>query len=275
MYNIHLVSDSTGDTVKSLTKACLAQFDGVDIKEHFYNLVSNERQLQSACQEISEAPGLVIFTLVSEELRNKLEEFCLNKKLPYIPVLDPLLNAFSGFLGSPMRAMPGGQHLLDEEYFTRIDAIDFALSSDDGQASWKLKDADVILVGVSRTSKTPTCLYLANRGIKAANIPYVPGQALPAFLFDLQNIPIIGLTEDAERLIQVRLNRLKTMNQKEETTYVDPEHVRREVIEARRFFTDKGWPVIDVTKRSIEETAAEIIRMLQRRAHQSPAPQQG
>jgi regulator of PEP synthase PpsR (kinase-PPPase family) len=154
---------------------------------------------------------------------------------------------------------------MGEEYFSRLDAMDFALSQDDGQAPSKLMDAHVILVGVSRTSKTPTCIYLANRGIKAANVPYVPGVPLPEILTSDQAPMVVGLTEDADRLVSIRRNRLRMLNQTEETRYVDPEAVREEVNEARRFYTKMGWPVIDVTRRSIEETAAEIIKMLARR----------
>jgi hypothetical protein len=161
--------------------------------------------------------------------------------------------------------LPGKQHLLDNEYFARMDAMTFALNHDDGQSSWGLDDADVCLVGVSRTSKTPTCLYLANRGIKAANVPFVPGVPLPSELLLAKHPLIVGLTNDPERLIQLRRNRLDVLHHDHFTGYTDIDAVRSEVREARRVFVERRWPIIDVTRRSIEETAAAIMKLLARR----------
>jgi hypothetical protein len=161
--------------------------------------------------------------------------------------------------------VPGKQHLLDNEYFARIDAMSFALTHDDGQSPWGLDEADVVLVGVSRTSKTPTCLYLANRGIKAANVPYVPGVPLPPELIIAKHPLIVGLTNDPERLIQIRRNRLSMLHHDGSTDYTDLDAVRAEVREARRVFAEHHWQVIDVTRRSIEETAAAIMKLLARR----------
>jgi len=262
---MHLVSDATGETVISSARACAAQFDGVRPIEHFWNLVRTQRQLNLALEGIREKPGIVIYTLVDRELRATLEATCRDLQLPCVPMLDPILMGLSAYLGLESKAQPGRQHTMGDDYFTRLDAMDFAMSQDDGQSPSKLEGADVILVGVSRTSKTPTCIYLANRGIKAANVPYVPGTTLPDFIASGRAPMVIGLTEDPERLVSIRRNRLRMLNQEENTNYVDLETVRNEVIEARRFYAKMGWPVIDVTRRSIEETAAEIIKILAHR----------
>ena len=264
-FHMHLVSDATGETVIGAARACVAQFDGVRPIEHFWNLVRTQRQLNLALEGIAEKPGIVIYTLVDRELRAKLENTARSMQVPCVPMLDPIMKGLSAYLGLESKAQPGRQHMMGEEYFSRLDAMDFAMRQDDGQAPSKLDAADVILVGVSRTSKTPTCIYLANRGIKAGNVPFVPGSPLPEILLSEKAPMIIGLTEDAERLVSIRRNRLRMLNQTELTAYADMEAVRNEVNEARRFYTKMGWPVIDVTRRSIEETAAEIIKILARR----------
>ncbi|MEA1677576.1 pyruvate, water dikinase regulatory protein [Nitrospirillum sp. BR 11163] len=264
-FHLHLVSDATGETINSVARACVSQFDHVEPVEHFWNLVRTDRQLEMVIDGIRDNPGLVMFTLVNERLRRRLQDTCREIGIPCVPVLDHLINSLAAYLGLESQSQPGRQHALDAEYFSRIDAMDFALGHDDGQTAWELHQADVILVGVSRTSKTPTCIYLANRGIKAANIPFVPGCPLPPELDQVSRPLVVGLTKDPERLIQIRRNRLRLLNQGEETSYVDPEQVRSELSEARRLYSRKGWPVIDVTRRSIEETAAEILMLLARR----------
>ncbi|HEU0218139.1 MAG TPA: pyruvate, water dikinase regulatory protein, partial [Stellaceae bacterium] len=194
-----------------------------------------------------------------------LQEGCRRLGVPAIPVLDPVIGALAAHLGRQSRGVPGQQHLLDNEYFARIDAMTFAINHDDGQSSWGIDDADVCLVGVSRTSKTPTSLYLANRGIKAANVPFVPGVPLPPELLSATKPLIVGLTNDPERLIHLRRNRLSMLDHNGDTDYTDTEAVRAEVREARRVFAERHWPVIDVTRRSIEETAAAIYKLLARR----------
>jgi MAF protein len=210
---MHLVSDATGETVISSARACVAQFDGVKPIEHFWNLVRTQRQLNLVVEGIQEKPGIVIYTLVDRELRARIETACRELQLPCVPMLDPILKGLSAYLGLESKAQPGRQHTMGEEYFSRLDAMDFALNQDDGQAPSKLTDADVILVGVSRTSKTPTCIYLANRGIKAANVPYVPGTPLPEILTSGKAPMVVGLTEDPERLVSIRRNRLRMLNQ--------------------------------------------------------------
>ncbi|KAA0682867.1 pyruvate, water dikinase regulatory protein [Roseomonas genomospecies 6] len=272
-FHLHLVSDATGETINSVARACVIQFDDVRPVEHFWNLVRTDRQLDMVLEGVQENRGLVMFTLVDEKLRRRLQDFCREVQVPCIPVLDPLINALAAFLGVESQRQPGRQHALDAEYFGRMDAMDFALAHDDGQSNWDLHEADVILMGVSRTSKTPTCIYLANRGIKAANIPIVPGCPMPPEIEKLTRPLIVGLTKDPDRLVQIRRNRLKLLNQNESSTYVDPEVVRAEVTDARRMFTRRGWPVIDVSRRSIEETAAEIMMLLARRQSGGLAPQ--
>ncbi len=274
-FHLHLVSDATGETINSVARACVIQFDQVRPIEHFWNLVRTDRQLDMVIDGIKTHPGLVMFTLVDEPLRRRLQDVCREIQVPCIPVLDPLINALAAHLGLESQRQPGRQHALDAEYFGRMDAMEFALSHDDGQSTWDLHEADVLLMGVSRTSKTPTCIYLANRGIKAANIPIVPGCPLPPELEKLTRPLIVGLTKDPDRLIQIRRNRLKLLNQGETSSYVDPEVVRREVQEARRMFSRHGWPVIDVTRRSIEETAAEIMMLLTRRQTGRAVPPPG
>jgi [pyruvate, water dikinase]-phosphate phosphotransferase / [pyruvate, water dikinase] kinase len=264
-FHLHLVSDATGDTVHSVARACLVQFEGAEAIEHIWSMVRTKSQIERIVTAIAAHPGVVLYTLVNETLRQPLIEGCRRLQVPAIPVLDPVIGALASYLGRQSRGLPGQQHLLDSEYFQRIDAMTFALAHDDGQSAFGLDTADVVLVGVSRTSKTPTCIYLANRGIKAANVPVVPGMPLPPELLVAKQPLIVGLTNDPERLIQVRRNRLSMLHQDERTDYTDIEAVREEVANARRLFAEHHWPVIDVTRRSIEETAAAILKLLARR----------
>ena len=259
------MSDSTGETVHSVARACLVQFDDVQAVEHVWSMVRTRNQIERVIAGIGANPGLVLFTLVNDALRQVLQEGCRQLQVQAIPVLDPVIGALASYLGRQSHGVPGRQHLLDSEYFARIDAMTFAINHDDGQSPWGIDDADVCLVGVSRTSKTPTCLYLANRGIKAANVPFVPGVQLPGELLKTKKPLIVGLTNDPERLIHLRRNRLNMLDHHEGTDYTDLEAVRSEVREARRVFAERHWPVIDVTRRSIEETAAAIYKLLMRR----------
>ena len=267
-FHLHLVSDATGEAVHSVARACMVQFENVDPVEHNWPLVRNTQQLEQILAHVADTPGVVMFTLENDQLRTALQDGCRRLQVPCIPVLDPVIGALASFLGAESRGQPGRQHALDAEYFGRIDAMQFALNHDDGQAVWGLKDADVVLVGVSRTSKSPTCIYLANRGVKAANVPFVPGVSLPdeLFRFPAETSPlIVGLTKDPARLVQIRRNRLHQIADDDNTDYVDLETVKAEVASARRLYADNGWPVIDVTRRSIEETAAAIKQLMDRR----------
>jgi regulator of PEP synthase PpsR (kinase-PPPase family) len=263
-YHLHLISDSTGGTLNSVVKACLAQFDRVEAEQHFWPLIRTQKQLLGAVEGIRRHPGLVLYTLVDDGLSKAAEKHCQSLGVPAISILHPVLHLMSSYFGMQSLAEPGLQHKLNEEYFARMDAVDYALHHDDGQKSDRdLEQADVILVGVSRTSKTPTCIYLANRGVKAANVPYVPGIPFPDKVLELKKPLFVGLTATPERLIDIRRNRLQQLGELRETDYLDTEHVHDEVKEARRFYGKRGWPVIDVTRRSIEETAAEIISLLE------------
>lgn len=265
-FHLHLVSDSTGGTLNSVVKACLAQFEGVEVTQHFWPLVRTQRQLQAVIEQFRDHPGPVLYTLVDEGLTQMLEKHCQALEVPALSILHPVLKLMSGAFGRRSAAEPGLQHKLNAEYFARMDAVDYALHHDDGQRNDRdLADADVILVGVSRTSKTPTCVYLANRGVKAANVPYVPGIPFPERILGLEKPLFVALTAAPERLIEVRRNRLQNFGQHHETDYLNPEKVQEETKEARRFYTKNGWPVIDVTRRSVEETAAEILTLLDRR----------
>lgn len=265
LLHLHLLSDSTGETLENIAKAALAQFDDVETIRHFWPMVRSEAHLERILIEIAQKPGLVIFTLVNREIRRMLETRCRSLGLPAIAPLDPVNHALSSLLGQEMKARPGRQHVLDAAYFARVDAIQFTIAHDDGVAWEDWEEADIVLAGVSRSSKTPTSIYLANRGYKTANIPIVVESPPPPALFTLKHPMVVGLTTSAERLIQVRRNRLLLLNQAPETAYVDQDSVTREVAFARRMFADNGWPVIDVTRRSIEETAAAIITLLHER----------
>lgn len=260
-FHLHLVSDSTGETVTLLARACLVQFDDIHVHEHLWPMIRTVDQVHEIMDRISEYPGFVMCTLVNDDVRQALEDGCRLKQIPCVPVLDPVVAALGAYLNAKSHARPGGQHVMDAEYFNRIEAMHFALSHDDGQLMGDLSDADVVLVGVSRTSKTPTCIYLANRGIKAANIPIVPGCDLPEELFSDFAPFVVGLTNDPKRLIEIRRQRLQFLEQDAETEYVDEDAVKEEVNNARRLFTKNNWPTINVSRRSIEETAATIMQL--------------
>ena len=270
-FHLHLVSDATGTTLLGLARACLAQFEGIEPIQKFWPLIRTKRQLERVIKRIEEAPGPVIFTLVDKEMRERLQERCDEMGVPCIPVLDPIMRGLSSYLGQGTIGVPGLQHAMDDAYFRRVSAIDFALRFDDGKTLSGLKEADVVLVGVSRTSKTPTSIYLARRGIKVANIPIVPGVEIPKKKLTLEKPLYVGLSASADRLMQIRRTRLKSDSSKEyppdlpENQYLDLEKIEDEVKAARRMFGKHGWPVIDVTKRSIEETSAEIMALLQTR----------
>jgi len=263
-FHIHLVSDSTGETLNALARAVCARFENVLPIEHIYALVRSQRQLDRALDDIEEAPGIVLHTIVDDKLRSALEDGCRQLDMPCIPALDPLVSALSRYLGASTTSRVGAHLRLDTDYFNRMDALNYAIGHDDGQGGQDLDQADVVLLGVSRTSKTPTCIYLAHRGVRAANVPLVPGRPLPDKLFHLNKALIVGLLISPDRLIQIRRNRLLSLNETRESTYIDQDSVRDEVINARRLFERNNWPTIDVTRRSVEETAAAVLNLLSR-----------
>ena len=261
-YHLHLISDATGETLNTVAKAVAAQFEGIVAREHIYSLVRTERQLRRAVDHISAEPGVVFFTLVNPALRKILELECKKLDVPCVSILDRAVEVLGKHLGVKESHRPGGQHDMDSRYLERVEALNFAIQHDDGQNAQNLALADVVLVGVSRSSKTPTCVYLAIRGVKAANIPVVPGVELPPQLFTLTKPLVVGLWLSPERLLQIRRNRLTTMGETKGTDYIDEEAVRAEVTTTRKLFETHDWPSIDVTRRSIEETAAAILNLM-------------
>jgi len=269
--HLHLLSDSTGETLDIVAKACLAQFDNVDAIRHFWPMVRSEGHLDRVLDEVGQRPGLVLYTVVNPVIRRAVEQAIRRRGLHAVSVLDPVIDALAAVTGEVTKGRPGRQHVLDAAYFARVDAIQFTIAHDDGLQPENWEEADIVLAGVSRTSKTPTSIYLANRGYKVANIPLVLESPPPATLFSLKHPLIVGLTTNPERLIQIRRNRLLALNQAPETDYVDTEAVSAELSFARRIFADQGWPVIDVTRRSIEETALAIVKLVTERHEQAPA----
>ena len=263
--HLHLLSDSTGETLEMLAKAALAQFDDEGVVRHFWPMVRSRQHLDRILEEFKANPGLVLHTVVNEGIRERLEERCHTLGLPHVAALDAITTALEERLDQEAHGRPGRQHVMDEAYFKRVDAIQFTIAHDDGVNWQRWEEADIVLAGVSRTSKTPTSIYLANRGYKVANIPVVVESPPPKSLYKLRGPLVVGLTTAPDRLIQIRRNRLLSMNETTESAYVDEERVKNEVTFARRMYADNGWPVIDVTRRSIEETAAAVIRLYQER----------
>jgi hypothetical protein len=268
--HLHLISDATGETVGKLARACIVQFPSVEPKEHVWNLVRTKSELSKVIKEVKKKPGLVLYTVVNRQLQQHLEKTCIDLDIPCLSALDPIITAMSKFFGLKSQRKPGHQHILDAQYFHRIEAMNYVLAHDDGQSVADLDKADVILVGVSRTSKTPTCLYLANRGISAANIPLVPGYPLPPELFKVKTPLIIGMTKNPKHLALVRKNRLDVLNQDQETDYADIETVHKEIVNAQKIFTRYRWPVIDGTRKSIEEIATIVLQHHTQRREGNP-----
>jgi regulator of PEP synthase PpsR (kinase-PPPase family) len=267
--NLHLVSDATGETLNSIARATVAQFEHVQITYHRWSLIRTRFQLHRVLEGIDAEPGPVLSTVIDKALRRDLEAFCARLGVPVVNVLDPVMSLLQEQIGEEASARPGRQYVLDADYFRRIEAIHYVIAHDDGQAQAGIAEADVCLVGVSRSSKTPTCFYLANRGVKAANVPLVPALPDPPGLED-PVCPVIGLTLEPKALIDIRRHRLRligavdpSLASKENNEYVDEEAVRAELLWARRFCAKRSWPMIDVTRRSIEETAATVLQLME------------
>ena len=263
--HLHLLSDSTGETLEMIAKAALAQFEDADVTRHFWPMVRSQQHLDRIMEEFTANPGLVLYTLVNEQTRARLEERCRTLGLPHVDALESVTEALETAIGQEAVGRPGRQHAMDDAYFKRVDAIQFTIAHDDGIGWENWEQADILLAGVSRSSKTPTSIYLANRGYKVANIPLVPESPPPVSLFQLRKPLVVGLTTAPRRLVQIRKNRLLSLNEQTETSYIDEDKVEKEVAFARRMFGDNGWPVIDVTRRSIEETAAAVIKIYNER----------
>ena len=262
--HLHLVSDSTGDTLDQVTKAAFAQFADVEVVRHNWPMIRTPRHMANIIPEIEENPGIVMFTLVDRAIEDVLIEACEQHKWKYVSVLRGIIRQLGSILGVRGTRIAGLQHQMNDEYFDRIAAMEYTLSHDDGQIPDGLNHADIVVVGVSRTSKTPTCIYLANKGYKAANIPLVPQCPLPSELLELKDVFVVGLVHGVDHLVQIRRNRLNSLKEGKTTSYVDIDSVKQEIRDARRLFSKMGWPVIDTTRKSIEETAVSIQKFKQR-----------
>jgi [pyruvate, water dikinase]-phosphate phosphotransferase / [pyruvate, water dikinase] kinase len=268
-FHLHLVSDATGETLLTVARAAAAQYAGMSPVEHIHPLIRNRKQLDRVLVALEASPGIVLYTLLDRELADPLEEHCKSLGLPFLSILDPVLQLFQSYLGGQSTHKVGAQHLLNAEYFKRIDALNYTMLHDDGQHTDDLEQAEVVLVGVSRTSKTPTSIYLANRGVKTANVPLVPSVPLPSNLESLAKPLVVGLIASPERIVQIRQNRLLGLRAEQDADqYVDRQAVTEEIAFSRKLCGRHNWPLIDVTRRSIEETAAAIMALLAERRRQ-------
>ena len=260
---MHLVSDSTGETLRAVSNAAAAQFTEVEYEQTTYPMVRTKTQLERVLASIKKDKGVVLCTLVDEKLQEDLQEFCIREKISYMPVMESIVNLLEKDTGLSAINKPGGQHVLNDEYFKRIEAINYTLEHDDGEGQKNLEAADVIVVGVSRTSKTPTCIYLANKGIKAANYPLVPNVGISEELKSVKRPTVVALITSAQTLVEIRTKRALELGLKDKKTdYTNIHKVEEEVIAAKRIFANKGWPVIDITRRSVEETASAIMNII-------------
>ncbi len=265
-FHLHLISDATGETISAIAKAAIVQYSQIRSIEHVHSLVRTKRQLDRVLQEIESAPGIVLYTIVNPELAQSLEEYCASLNVPCLPVLASIMKVFESYLGAPSTPTVGGQHVLDAEYFNRIDALNFTMTHDDGRLPENLNDADIVIVGISRTSKTPTSIYLAQRGFKTTNVPLIPEIPLPPQLENTGDVFVVGLVASADRISQVRRNRVLALADRDLNEYVDRDLIEEEITYTRRLCSRNGWPVIDVTRRSVEETAAAILQFHDRAA---------
>jgi len=268
-FHLHMISDSTGETLITVARAVAAQYSNVSPVEHVYPLVRSQKQLDRVLTEIEEAPGIVLFTLLEKDLVERLEAKCQEINIPSLSIIGPVMQLFQAYLGTETSRRVGAQHTLNAEYFKRIDALNYSMMHDDGQHVEGLEEADVVLVGVSRTSKTPTSIYLANRGVRTANVPLVPGIPIPHQLETLTKPLVVSLHATPERLIQVRQNRLLGIGARTgDDSYIDRQAVAEEVAFSRKLSAKYDWPLLDVTRRSIEETAAAIMKLYADRQRQ-------
>ncbi|HMN38242.1 MAG TPA: pyruvate, water dikinase regulatory protein [Hyphomicrobium sp.] len=271
VFHMHLVSDSTGETLAAIAKAVGVQYPNVRAIEHMHALVRTQRQLKRVLGAVEKEPGIVLYTVVNKALGEELEQYCKELKVPCHAVLQPIMQIFEGYLGAPRTPTVAGQHVLDADYFRRIDAMNFTMHHDDGRLPENLSDADIIVLGISRTSKTPTSIYLAQRGYKTANLPLVPQVPLPGRLTQPHSAFVVCLIANADRIAEVRRNRAALLADRDMETYVDWETIAAEIAYTRRIAAKYGWPVIDVTRRSIEESASMILKLLHDRGEAAPS----
>jgi regulator of PEP synthase PpsR (kinase-PPPase family) len=265
-FHLHLISDATGETISAIAKAAIVQYSQIRSIEHVHSLVRTKRQLDRVLQEIESAPGIVLYTIVNPELAKSLEDYCAGLNVPCVPVLATIMKVFESYLGAPSTPTVGGQHVLDAEYFSRIDALNFTMAHDDGRLPENLNDADIVIVGISRTSKTPTSIYLAQREFKTTNVPLIPSIPLPPQLENAGDVFVVGLVASADRISQVRRNRVLALADRDLNEYVDRDLIEEEITFTRRLCSRNSWPVIDVTRRSVEETAAAILQQYHHRS---------
>ncbi|MFN0218334.1 MAG: pyruvate, water dikinase regulatory protein [Hyphomicrobium sp.] len=265
LFHMHLVSDSTGETLAAVAKAAAVQYQMVRAIEHMHPLVRTQRQLTRVLADIEAQPGMVLYTIVNKSLAEALEEHCKTLKIPCLAVMQPIMQLFESYLGAPQTPTVAGQHVLDADYFRRIDAMNFTMAHDDGRLPDNLDDADIIVLGISRTSKTPTSLYLAQRGYKTTNLPLVPAVALPEQLFEPHTAFVVCLIANVDRIADVRRNRAILMADRDLNSYVDRDAITAEIAYTRKIAAQNAWPIIDVTRRSIEETSTMILKLLQDR----------
>ena len=261
-FHLHLISDSTGETLTTIAKAAAVQYANVRPIEHVHPLVRTKRQLARVLTEIEQAPGIVLYTIINTELIAEIERHCRQIKVPCLHVLQPIMQVFESYLGAPQTPIVAGQHVVDADYFRRIDALNFTMHHDDGRLPADLNQADIILLGISRTSKTPTSIYLAQKGYKTTNLPLIPGIEIPKALTEPHSAFVVGLVASPERIAEIRRNRAQLLGDRDLNDYVDRHQIANEIAYSRRLFATNNWPLIDVTRRSIEETAATIIKML-------------
>jgi [pyruvate, water dikinase]-phosphate phosphotransferase / [pyruvate, water dikinase] kinase len=271
-FHLHLVSDSTGETLSTIARAAAVQYAKVRAIEHIYPMVRTQRQLERVLQEVKSAPGIVLCTVVNRDLAEQLDVKCRELGVPLLHALEPIMKVFEGYLGQAQTPIVAGQHVLDADYFRRIEALNFSMAHDDGQLPEDLNLADIIILGISRTSKTPTSIYLAQRGYKTTNVPIVPGVALPEPLFHTHTAFVVGLVASAERIAEIRRNRVSLLADRTLGDYTDRDRIAQEIAHTRRLCARHGWPIIDVSRRSVEETAATIIQLLQNRLSELPGP---
>lgn len=265
-FHIHLVSDSTGETLLTVSRAAAARYENIQAIEHAYPLVRSRVQMDRVLADVEAAPGIVLYTIVDESLAALLETTCQSLSLPCCNVLEPMHNVFQAYLNLPLLQKIGGQHALDKDYFRRIEALNYTMMHDDGQLPDDLETADIILFGISRTSKTPTSMYLANRGIKTVNVPIIPNLPFPERLKRTQGPFVVALVASPERIMQIRQNRLMSLNASDEDNpYVNRRAIAEEIAYTKRLCAENNWPIIDVTRRSIEETAAEVLSLRNQR----------
>jgi regulator of PEP synthase PpsR (kinase-PPPase family) len=265
LFHMHLVSDATGETLVAIAKAATVQYQNIRAIEHVHPLVRTQRQLKRVLSDIAQEPGIVLYTVVNKVLADELEKHCHELKIPCLAVLQPIMKIFESYLGAPQTPTVAGQHVLDADYFRRIDAMNFTMAHDDGRLPNNLSEADIVLLGISRTSKTPTSLYLAQRGYKTTNLPLVPQVPLPEQLLEPHTAFVVCLIANVDRIADVRRNRAVLMADRDLETYVDRDLISAEIAYTRKLAAQYGWPIIDVTRRSIEESATMILKLLQDR----------